>query len=209
MTLVIMAEDSAGRQAFKNMTLIVSAPLAPLAVVTMTLPNGAKNETYSEQVRVSGGLAPYQFTYMGTLPTGLSLNQTTGFVSGTPTAAMLTNIQITVTDSSLPTPQTVTASVALRVTSTLTINSSSVLPSARLDQAISPLSILTVNGVSPYQWSLTGGALPPGLSLDAATGQLTGTPTAAGDYVFTITVTDSKQPMQTATKEFIYHVSAL
>jgi hypothetical protein len=120
---------------------------------------------------------------------------------------MLNNIQITVTDSSLPTPQTVTATLALRVTSTLTINSSAVLPTARLDQAISPVVLRAVSGVSPYQWSLTGGSLPPGLSLDAATGQLTRTPTAAGDYVLTIMVTDSKQPAQTFSKEFIYHVS--
>jgi hypothetical protein len=201
--LVISVEDSVGRQASKSLTLIVTAPLA---FVTTTLPDGAMNETYSEQVRVSGGLGPYQFTYLGMLPTGLSLNQTNGVISGTPTAAMLNNIQITVTDSSLPAPQTVTATLALRVTSTLTINTPAVLPTAPLGQAISPIVLHAVSGVSPYHWSLTGGALPPGISFAAATAQLTGTPTAAGDFVFTITVTDSKQPAQTATKEFIYHV---
>jgi hypothetical protein len=55
--LVIMAEDSVGRQAFQNMTLIVTAPLA---FVTTPLPYGAKNATYSDQIRISGGLAPYQ-----------------------------------------------------------------------------------------------------------------------------------------------------
>jgi uncharacterized delta-60 repeat protein len=203
MPLVIMVEDSVGRQTSKNLTLIVTAPLA---FVTTTLPDGAMNEAYSEQVRVSGGLAPCQFTYTGMLPTGLSLNQTNGIISGTPTAAMLNNIQITVTDSSLPTPQTVTASLSLRVASTLTINTSEILPTAFLGQAISPIALHAVSGVSPYHWSLTGGALPPGISFVAATAQLTGTPTAPGDFVFTITVTDSKQPAQTATKEFIYHV---
>jgi outer membrane protein assembly factor BamB len=201
--LLIMVEDSVGRQASKTLTLVVTAPLA---FVTTTLPDGAMNESYSEQVRVSGGLAPYQFTYTGMLPTGLSLNQTNGIISGTPTAAMLNNIQITVTDSSLPTPQTVTATLALRVTSTLTINTPAVLPTAPLGQIISPIVLHAVSGISPYYWSLTGGALPPGISFAAATAQLTGTPTAPGDFVFTITVTDSKQPEQTATKEFIWHV---
>lgn len=203
--LVLMVEDSAGRQAFRGASLIVTAPLS---FVTTTLPIGAKNETYSEQIRVNGGLAPFQYTYTGLLPTGLSLNQTTGIISGTPTAAMLNNIQITVTDSSLPTPQTVTATLALRVTSLLTITSSAVLPTARLDQAISPVVLKAVSGVSPYQWSLASGSLPPGITLASDTGQLTGTPTAAGDYLFTLMVTDSKQPTaQTASKEFIYHVA--
>jgi hypothetical protein len=201
--LVIMVEDSVGRQASKSLTLVVTPPLA---FVTTTLPDGAMNEAYSEQVRVSGGLAPYQFTYLGMLPTGLSLNQTNGIISGMPTAAMLNNIQITVTDSSQPSPQTVTATLGLRVTSTLTINTSEILPTAPLGQAISPIVLHAVSGVSPYHWSLTGGALPPGISFAAATAQLTGTPTAPGDFVFTITVTDSKQPAQTATKEFIWHV---
>jgi outer membrane protein assembly factor BamB len=201
--LVIMVEDSVGRQVFKSLTLTVTAPLA---FVTTTLPDGARNETYSEQIRVSGGLAPYQFSYAGMLPTGLSLNQTNGIISGMPTAAMLNNIEITVSYSSLPTPQTVTASLSLRVTSTLTINTPAVLPTALLGQAISPIVLHAVSGISPYHWSLTGGALPLGIGFAAATAQLAGTPTAPGDFVFTITVTDSKQPSQTATKEFLWHV---
>jgi hypothetical protein len=204
-SLVIMVGDSVGRQAFKSLPLIMTAPLD---FVTTTLPNGARNEAYSEQVRVSGGLGPYLFTYTGVLPTGLSLNATNGIISGTPTAAMLNNIQITVQDSSVPTPQTVTSTLALRTTSTLTIISSAVMPSARLNQAISPIVLKAVSGISPYQWALLGGTLPPGIALAGSTGQFTGTPTTAGDYIFTIQVTDSNQPPATATKEFIWHVAS-
>jgi len=47
------------------------------------------------------------------------------------------------------------------------------------------------NGVSPYTWAVTGGSLPPGLSLNTGTGEIGGTPTSQGDFSFTLTVTDA------------------
>ncbi len=45
-------------------------------------------------------------------------------------------------------------------------------------------------GVPPYSWAVIGGGVPPGLALDPNTGELAGTPTAAGHWSFTIEVTD-------------------
>ena len=47
------------------------------------------------------------------------------------------------------------------------------------------------SGTLPYQWSVSSGALPPGLSLDSATGTISGMPTQSGSFSFTIQVTDS------------------
>jgi hypothetical protein len=46
------------------------------------------------------------------------------------------------------------------------------------------------SGLEPYTWSITAGELPPGLALNASTGAVIGTPTTAGSYSFTVTVTD-------------------
>ena len=51
---------------------------------------------------------------------------------------------------------------------------------------------LTVTGgTSPFTWSVSSGSLPPGVTLGASTGLLSGTPTTAGSYAFTVKVTDS------------------
>jgi hypothetical protein len=54
-------------------------------------------------------------------------------------------------------------------------------------------------GTSPYTWSVVSGQLPQGLSVAAATGVISGTPTTAGNYSFAIKVTDSGSSLQSAT----------
>ena len=55
-------------------------------------------------------------------------------------------------------------------------------------------------GTTPYVWSLTVGSLPPGLTLNAGSGVISGTPTSSGTFNFTARVTDSSHPAQTADK---------
>ena len=62
-------------------------------------------------------------------------------------------------------------------------------------------SVFSVEGgTAPFTWSVTAGTLPPGLAMDPATGAITGTPTAAGTFNFTVQVADSSQPALTATQ---------
>ncbi|MEU8331181.1 fibronectin type III domain-containing protein [Micromonospora sp. NPDC048839] len=63
---------------------------------------------------------------------------------------------------------------------------------------------LTVTGgTSPFAWSVSAGSLPAGLTLDPATGLLSGTPTVAGTYSFTVRVTDSFQQSATRPVELV------
>jgi hypothetical protein len=64
-------------------------------------------------------------------------------------------------------------------------------------------------GTTPYSWSISAGALPAGLTLAAASGTISGTPTTAGTFSFTAKVTDSTAPAaQTATKSFALTIAA-
>jgi hypothetical protein len=67
-------------------------------------------------------------------------------------------------------------------------------------------TIVAQGGVFPYKFSQSAGFLPVGITLDSATGVLSGVPSAAGDFTFTITVTDSggtaKHRVNTASKVY-------
>ena len=70
------------------------------------------------------------------------------------------------------------------------------LPSGQVGTAYSA-TLAATGGTSPYSWSLTSGTLPAGLTLNAATGAISGTPTAAANATaLTFTVTDSSSPVQ-------------
>jgi hypothetical protein len=53
-------------------------------------------------------------------------------------------------------------------------------------------TLVATGGVAPFNWTVTNGTLPPGITLDPVFGILAGTPTLAGTYFFTVTVTDSR-----------------
>ena len=72
----------------------------------------------------------------------------------------------------------------------LRITTTSPLSDAAL-QAPYSQNIQAAGGTSPYRWSLAGGAFPRGVSIDAATGVITGTPAEQGRFTFTIRVTDA------------------
>ncbi|MHC4199689.1 MAG: LamG-like jellyroll fold domain-containing protein, partial [Planctomycetota bacterium] len=68
-------------------------------------------------------------------------------------------------------------------------------------------SLTVKGGVPPHTWSVSGGSLPPGLSLDSASGGFSGAPTVAGSYNFTVQVTDSAA--LTATQDYTIDVYAV
>jgi len=75
------------------------------------------------------------------------------------------------------------------------ISSASPLPAGALFMAYS-FTFTATSGIPPYQaWTVTAGALPPGLTLNAGTGVLSGTPASTGMYSFSITVDDSATPI--------------
>jgi hypothetical protein len=128
-------------------TLTVTA--APLAIVTTSLPSGVLNGAYSATLAASGGTMPYTWSIAsGSLPTGLTLNTSSGAITGTPTAAGSFSFTARVSDASSPV-QTATGSLGL------TITAASSAPILLVTNAANPFSqyfteILLAEGLNEF-----------------------------------------------------------
>ena len=159
---------------------------------------------------IAGGIAPYIVTQTGTLPTGITFNSATRTFTGTPTRAGTFNISVTVTDSTGGTAATVTNAYTLTIaTPALAMTpAAGALPAGTGGVAYSQ-TFTASNGIAPYTYAVSAGALPAGLSLNPATGALTGIPTAAGAFSFSIRATDSTAgTAATVTNAYTVAVSA-
>lgn len=178
---------------------VTGTPLTPLplSIVTAeTLAAGRVGVPYSVQLIATGGTAPYQWNVSsGTLPAGLSLNAE-GLLSGTALAAQATgSFTVQVTDAN---NVTVTKVLQLSV-EPFVISTDSALPSHRVGVAFS-LALSVLGGTAPFQWQVTSGSLPTGVSLSPE-GQLSGSPTTPGSSAFSVEVTDAND--LTVQKDFI------
>ena len=91
-----------------------------------------------------------------------------------------------------------------RFVGTLNIGTSS-LPSGLLSAAYTT-TLRASGGTGALTWSISGGTLPAGLTLNRATGAIRGTPTAGGTTAFSVTVTDSATPPAAVTKNLSIEV---
>ena len=167
-------------------------PPPPVPTITTTsLPDGTVGVAYSATLQATNGTPPYTWSLdSGSLPDGLTLNASTGAITGTPTAAGTSPFTAKVADSATQSDtQALSIAVAPAPVPPPTITTTSLPDGAVGTTYGQPLA--AVDGTAPYTWSLSAGALPPGLTLDAATGAITGTPTSAGAFAFTAEVTDS------------------
>ncbi|MBR7627542.1 tandem-95 repeat protein [Aeromonas popoffii] len=265
--------NASGTSSPATVTITVSAPSITLSPGSLS--NGSVGTSYSETLSASGGTAPYTYAITaGALPADLSLNTSTGVISGTPSASGTSNLSVTATDANsasgvqaytltigaqAPVANAVSATVAANSSANpITLNitggaASSVAvasaashgtasasgtsitysPTAGFSGAdsftytatnasgtsspatvtitvsapsitLSPGSLsngsvgtgysatLSVSsGAAPYSYSISNGSLPEGLSLNSASGLVSGTPSTTGTSNLTITVTDA------------------
>lgn len=147
---------------------------------------------YSSSLVASGGTAPYTFSITGgELPPGLTLNPTTGAITGIPTTGGTFAFTYSVVDSGGESgSQTVGASCSIVVSSPPPVDLECVSVTTGKVGVAYNASLQAGGGTAPYTFSITAGSLPPGLTLNPATGAIAGTPTAAGAFNFTATVVD-------------------
>ena len=164
-------------------TITINPP--PLVVTCSTINMGTVGVPFNSPVMtVTGGTAPYTFSVgSGTLPAGLTLNASTGAISGTPTAPGTFTIKVTDAKGVVGTGCTITINPPPLVVTCSAINMGTV------GVPFNSQVMTVTDGTAPYTFSVSSGTLPAGLTLNASTGAITGTPTAPG--TFTIKVTDA------------------
>ena len=187
-----------------NLSITVSVPFS---VTTTSLPSASIGNSYSVTLAATGGTTPYTWALTGgSLPARLSLDASSGAITGTPTASGTSNFTVTVTDSSSP-AKTASANLSITVSPPGFSVTTTSLPGGIVGVAYSA-TLAATGGITPYAWKVTSGSLPAGLSLNASSGAITGTPSASGTSSFTVTVTDSSSPTKTASANLSITVSA-
>ncbi|MCA2967714.1 MAG: Ig-like domain repeat protein [Acidobacteriaceae bacterium] len=201
--------------------------IRPFALTSpSTLPAATQNVAYNHTLTTgSGSTGALSFNVLfGSLPTGLSLNNSTGVISGTPSEPGSYYFAIQARDANFGIAQ---RTFALQVVAT---------PPGLLSYTGEPftrLADLTIgtyrahemsagSGVAPYTFSLRAGSqLPPGMSFLTGSSRpnaissndfqavLAGAPTVLGTYTFTIDVTDSSTPPVTTSKTYTINIASL
>lgn len=208
-TFTVGATDSGqpAQTASQSYSLAISSPPPPpppvappppvtpsISVTTTTIPAGTAGKPYTAfTLTASGGSGTLSWA-CANLPPGLSIS-TAGVITGTPqTAGVYTDVYITVTESGGSASGG--ALFTITINPNVTISGTAALPEIALGSAVSATAFSAKGGQSPYTWSGTN--LPPGLSIDTASGLLKGTPTQAGNYSFSIQAVDSNQVASSA-----------
>lgn len=183
-------------------SLPLTSPAPPLITGPSSLRTGTVNQPYPDtQFTATGGVPPYSWSVYPALPNGLTLNPSSGVITGTPLSGSNGNSlhEFTVTDSTMPINQqgkkTFSLTISANVTP-VTITTRS-LPNGSRNQPYAG-TVEASGGVTPYTWSATP-PLPVGLTLAPATGEMSGTPTTTSNMRHDFTVRDSTN--QTSTSE--------
>lgn len=163
-----------------NPAISVSCPSVTIGDVGLAFDSGSLN--------VTGGVGPYKFSVVGTLPAGLSLNTSTGQINGTATAAGTFAVKVTDANANSATTCNISISGQLSVGCAAKV-------SGTVGVAFSSGAMVVTGGSTPYTYSIVG-TLPAGLTLNSSTGEVTGTATAAG--TFAVKVTDALGSSSTA-----------
>jgi len=202
----VNASDSGAHSATATVRITVDPVQGVvLAITTQNLAAATVGQAYTAQLAATGGTPPYRWSLAGgaVLPGGLTLDAS-GAIAGTPTDVGTTSFTVQVLDAAVPEQMATTLlsiTVSMDTGPALAITTSS-LARAQVGVAYS-VDLMATGGTTPYAWELEAAStLPPGINL-AASGQLSGSPTVAGRFSFTVVVRDASVPEQSRTRGFV------
>ena len=193
--VTITANNAAG-PASEVVTLLVAAPSVspPASITSAAGAGGSVNAPFS--YRISANNSPTAYTATG-LPDGLQLNPATGYITGTPAAVGTSSVAVTAANAG----GTASAVVTVQIdTSPAPAPAAPVITSAAAISFGSNSSNLFYSQSSGFGYTITAGGsptifgasnLPPGLSLNPATGVISGVPQAAGTFLVPISAANA------------------
>ncbi|MEN3943514.1 putative Ig domain-containing protein [Prosthecobacter sp. SYSU 5D2] len=185
-SFTVRAMDAFGCVATRSYTMAQICGV--LAVSPQAPPNATINVNYSQTFTASGGSGPYAWAIAsGSLPSGMTLNTSTGVISGKSTSANSgASFTLRATDSI---GCQVSVQMQLVVCPVITMT-----PTSFSNGTLGLAYNATVNastGTPPHTYTVSSGSLPAGLSLDPASGAITGLPTTAATSSFIVRATDA------------------
>ena len=174
-------------------TINVNGAVQRLVVTTPSLPDAGIGQAYTAPaLAASGGSVSSWSLASGALPAGLTL-ASNGVISGTPTQSGTFTFMVQANGS----PNNDTRSLSIFVLAPLELQTlagkkppATGLTAKAAVSAPITTGVKAVGGRGPYAFT-SDGVLPPGITLNAATGAVTGAGTTAGRFTSTITVTDA------------------
>lgn len=183
----------------------------PPQITTQTLPAGAVGQAYSQFVTATDGQPPYAWSLLenpaalsgcqSVLPAGLNITTEAasgrGRISGVPEMVGEDRYAIQVKDSAGAIDG---QCLTIKIVDRLGISTTK-LPDGSDDIPYNA-QVSVSGGLSPFNFALRAGGLPAGLTLNSATGVISGEPTEGGTFAFTVSVNDSLAPPQTVQQAY-------
>lgn len=181
----IAATDSKGCTVSTAYSLKVTPAMS---LPAMALPNGTVGVTYATQVipEATGGTTPYTYT-ASNLPPGLTFDPATREIKGTPTQKGTYPVHVTATDlngNSIARDYTIVVRDPLALAPATLANGTVNIPY--------PIQTIPTATGGSGSYTYTASGLPPGLTFDPATRQISGTPTQTGTFTIPVQVTDTE-----------------
>lgn len=173
----ISATNSSGTD---TKTLVFTIALSAPSINSALTASGATGVAFSYTITATN--SPTSFNATG-LPAGLSINTSTGVISGTPAANGSSSVSISATNATATDTKSLTINISLTAPSI----TSSLTASGSTGVVFGGYTITATN--TPTSFNATG--LPPGLAVNTATGAITGTPTTNGTYNTSISATNA------------------
>jgi hypothetical protein len=203
----VAVTDVNGVSATANFLVGISASFA--ITTASPLAPGAVGTVYSAQINATPTTSPYTWNVVaGALPAGLALSPSTsaptGIINGTPTAAGSFSFTIQAGDGS---GHTAAQAYALTIAAPPIRITPASLPGGTVGTAYSQ-TVTATGGTPPYTFGIASGSLPAGIAL-SSTGTLSGTPTDAGTFPISVSVTDTNQVTVTQSYQLTINPAAV